>query len=585
VHRGIPPAVPDSERDVTRTSTRTSTRTRGLAALGALALLAGVLVPSAQSPASANGCDLGTRTVGSDTFFTVTSATDLAKVGTDCPLDGKYLQTAGITLPAPTGVAASNLTPIGESGSPFTGTYDGDGHTITGLTIDIDDNDIGLFGLVGAAGVLRNIRLVDADVIGDENVGALVGVLQGTVENSSSSGSVKGGFVVGGLVGAAEGASSSIVRSFSTADVEGDEDRIGGLVGWAYTGASISDAYARGSVMGGDSAGGLVGYLLVGPPTIDFVELLRVYSTGEVSGDDDLGGLIGARGNGTFTITAAFWDTETSKQSTSAGGSGVVGRTTAQMKLRSTFDTAGWAIVDGWAAFDAPSAVWGICEAVNDGYPFLLWEFTEDPCGSDEEPPQQTTGPSTPVLVGGVPPVVPTGTGAWVQTDGSSTPLAVSSPGVNQLRYAADGIEVTFTGGSGSSVANGLVADANGEIVCEVCVQLAAGQVIEVWMFSTPRLVAAHLTEDLPCQRFSVPVVAPLDGGGPVSAGAHTLQLALPTASGMQAVNVGVTVGGPVPASVPAGEGGVPMPLALLLAAIASVAGAVLVGRRALAIG
>jgi hypothetical protein len=194
-------------------------------------------------------------------------------------------------------------------------------------------------------------------------------------------------------------------------------------------------------------------------------------------------------------------------------------------------------------------------------------------------------GPSF-VAPGGVLPSEPVGSGEWVQADGSSVPLVVSSPGRNQLRYVADGLQVTFTGGAGSDVSRGLVADQNGEVVCEVCLALAAGQVIEVWMFSEPRLVAAHLTQDLPCQRFSVPVVSPLDGGGPVSAGAHTLQLALPTASGMQAVNVGVTVGGPVPAGVPAGEGpavgGVPLvPSGGMFALVlAVVAGGVLVSRR-----
>jgi len=112
-----------------------------------------------------------------------------------------------------------------------------------------------------------------------------------------------------------------------------------------------------------------------------------------------------------------------------------------------------------------------------------------------------------------------------------------------------------------------------------VCIALAAGQVIEAWVFSEPRLVAAHLTQDLPCQRFSIPVVAPLDGGGPVSAGPHTLQLALPTASGMQAVNVGVTVGGPVPASVPAGEGPA-VPAGLLAFGLLAAVGAVVAARR-----
>jgi hypothetical protein len=82
--------------------------------------------------------------------------------------------------------------------------------------------------------------------------------------------------------------------------------------------------------------------------------------------------------------------------------------------------------------------------------------------------------------------------------------------------------------------------------------------------------VAARRIEDLPCQTFAIPVGAPLDGG-PVSAGAHTLQLVLPTGSGMQAVNVGVTVGGPVPASVPAGEGPA-VPAGLLLFGLAAAA-------------
>jgi hypothetical protein len=192
---------------------------------------------------------------------------------------------------------------------------------------------------------------------------------------------------------------------------------------------------------------------------------------------------------------------------------------------------------------------------------------------------------ATPVLTGGTAPTVPAGQGVWQRSNGSSIPLAPSSPAARQLRYTAPGLTVTLTGGPGTSARNGLVASSNGTIDCEVCTELATGQVIEAWMFSSPRLVAAHRVDDLPCQTFAIPVVAPLDGGGPVSAGAHTLQLALPTASGMQAVNVGVTVGGPVPASVPAGEGSVPMPVALLLAVLMSVGGAVLVGRRALAVG
>lgn len=200
-----------------------------------------------------------------------------------------------------------------------------------------------------------------------------------------------------------------------------------------------------------------------------------------------------------------------------------------------------------------------------------------------DAPPTAPVNVDSYILANGEIPRMVAGTAAWQQADGTAVPLAVSSPAANQVRYAVDGLQVTFTGADGTSVANGLVANPNGEIECEVCAVLAAGGVIEAWMFSTPRLVAAHRIEDLPCQRFSIPVVAPLDGGGPVTSGAHTLQLALPTASGMQAVNVGVTVGGPVPASVPAGEGSVPSGVVLL--GLIGAAGAVVAGRRLVTAG
>ncbi len=189
-------------------------------------------------------------------------------------------------------------------------------------------------------------------------------------------------------------------------------------------------------------------------------------------------------------------------------------------------------------------------------------------------------GPSF-VLTAGLNPQLPIGVAVWQQTDGSTSDLAASSPAPNQVRYEVDGLQVTLTGAPGTNITNGLVANAAGEVECEICATLASGGVIEAWMFSEPRLVAAWRVEDLPCQRFTIPVGTPLGGGGSVLAGAHTLQLALPTASGMQAVNVGVTVGGPVPSSVPAGEGPV-VPGWLLAIALLAVSGAtVVVGRQA----
>jgi hypothetical protein len=612
---------------------------RAVIATALAALLLPLLAVPGAMPARAGSCGLAGVGDASSPFL-VATASDLALVGATCGLDKHYEQTADITLPAPTGGATSNHTPV----SVFTGTYDGGGYAVIGLVLDMpDDDSVGLFGWVGASGILRNIRVVDAAVTGRNLVGGLVGLLAGgRVENSSSSGSVEAKGVpfdpvtfagtpgnAGGLVGRSGFPGGTIERSFSTAMVTGST-RAGGLVGDLESDSVILDSYARGSVgtCPGPPRANVAGLIAGTTDTDDEVEVRRSYSTGEVDGDPDefcVGGFL-------FSFVSVvteqnFWDVETSKQPLDPPGllreyyaenpqdidpndppvipdDYATGLPTADMTRFSTFDAA-WnngviRIVDGWQAFDPSSGpAWGICPAANDGYPFLLWQFSTDPCivgtetgtevgsGSVSEPSASApvAAPSF-VAPGGVIPSQTAGSGAWVQADGSSVPLAVSSPGVNQLRYAADGIEVTFTGGSGSSVSNGLVADANGEVVCEICLALAAGQVIEVWMFSTPRLVAAHLTEDSPCQRFSVPVVAPLDGGGPVSAGAHTLQLALPTASGMQAVNVGVTVGGPVPASVPAGEGpvaggrpGVPVG-GMFALPLGLIAGGVLASRR-----
>jgi hypothetical protein len=180
-------------------------------------------------------------------------------------------------------------------------------------------------------------------------------------------------------------------------------------------------------------------------------------------------------------------------------------------------------------------------------------------------------------------PQQPAGRGEWQREDGRVMPLTVSAPGDGQLRYAADGLTVTLTGRGVTSVSKGLVVDPNGAVECQVCAEFAAGNVVEVWMFSEPRLVAAHAVTDDECQTFTIPVGAPLDGGGPVSAGAHTLQLALPTSSGMQAVNVGVIVGGPLPASVPAGEG--PVPSGAVLLALLGAAVVVVAGRRLVTAG
>ena len=471
----------------------------------------------------------------------------------------------------------------------------------------------GIGGLVGEFDGTISGSYATGDISGEASVGGLAGLFGGTIEDSFASGDVAasggdfGGLVgvarddvqilrsfatgtvydsdpseqsnrVGGLVGDV-GEDVLISQSFATGDVTARR-RVGGLVGSAGAGTEIIDSYASGDVTGSnDQVGGLVG-------RFDENGVIRnSYAVGLVTGvgASDIGGLVGQDRSGSSNVpddfvVASFWDLDTSQKPTSAGGPGAVGRSTSAMKTLANFADADWAIVAGPSGDSGD--VWGICARANSGYPFLLWQAAEaetDPCGASST--GTSAGPSY-VAPGGVLPLVSPGLGEWVQADGSSVPLAVSSPGPNQVRYSGDGIQVTFTGGAGSDASRGLVANPAGEVVCEICVQLAAGGVIEAWMFSTPRLVAAWRIEDLPCQTFAIPVASPLDGGGPVGAGAHTLQLALPTSSGMQAVNVGVTVGGPVPARVPAGEGPV-LPAGLLFAGVAAAA----FGLRRLAVG
>lgn len=208
----------------------------------------------------------------------------------------------------------------------------------------------------------------------------------------------------------------------------------------------------------------------------------------------------------------------------------------------------------------------------------VLAALPEPDSGSGSGP--ASSAPSTPsfVLRGGSTPALPAGQGEFQHQDGSVVPLAVTSSSSGTVLYRTEGFALTLSGESTSDLAAGLVAGAQGFIECEICASMAAGSVIEVWMFSEPRLVAAWEVLDAPCQRFLIPIGTPLDGGPSVMSGSHTLQFVLPTGSGRQAVNVGMSVSGPVPTSIPAGSGQAPLPgarlsvllLALTLAGVAS---------------
>ena len=263
--------------------------------------------------------------------------------------------TAGYTeLASETTNQGKGWQPIETWGHPFKGSFDGQGYEIRDLFINRpDESGVGLFGYVGVGGVIKNVSVVNATVTGGRYVGGLVGENKGTVSNSYSSSNVNGRFGIGGLAGDNWG---SVSNSYSTGSVTG-KWLVGGLVGDNW--GSVSNSYSTGSVTGKWLVGGLVGD--------NWGSVSNSYSTGSVSGSDEyVGGLVGDDYHG--TVSNSFWDTETSGQATSDGGTG---KTTAEMKNIATFSA--WDIIAvANPSIRNPAYIWNIVD--DETYPFLSWE-------------------------------------------------------------------------------------------------------------------------------------------------------------------------------------------------------------------
>ncbi|UCF42457.1 MAG: hypothetical protein JSV99_07585 [Planctomycetota bacterium] len=274
--------------------------------------------------------------------------------------------------------SGAGFEPVGDDVNVFTGVFDGQGHTITGLYINRPTTDgVGVFGYLRDGAEVKNVGLVDANVTAHLNSGTLVGSSSGaTVSKSWSSGEIRGShnyqMRLGGLIGISSGANSYVYQCFSSVNVTatGGAHQIGGLAGYNGHGSIMSDCYATGDVSGYWKVGGLVG----DNPYPEGGYITRCYSTGRVSGNG--GGLVGFNYNGGKTYDS-YWDTETSGKTSSYGGEP---RTTAQMMQQATF--VNWDF----------NEVWNIIE--NETYPF----FGEPPVliglevtGPDEVPENSST--------------------------------------------------------------------------------------------------------------------------------------------------------------------------------------------------
>ncbi|TWI62665.1 putative repeat protein (TIGR02543 family) [Desulfobotulus alkaliphilus] len=259
-----------------------------------------------------------------------------------------YIQTADINASATSGWGGGGWTPIGNTTTFFIGTYDGGGHTISGLFINRAAEEYqGLFGATTGSATIENLGLMDVNITGYNYVGGLVGCSfsSSSVTNSYVTGKVSGSYYVGGLVGSNSG---TVNNSYATGAVTGTEMYVGGLVGLNSSGY-VTNSYATGAVSGNDRVGGLVGYNYTGSVT-------NSYATGQVTGTGgQVGGLVGFN---FYIVTNSFFDRETTGQSDTGKGTP---KTTLEMKTQSTFTDAGWDF----------TTIWIMDDPVNSGYPFL----------------------------------------------------------------------------------------------------------------------------------------------------------------------------------------------------------------------
>ena len=250
--------------------------------------------------------DLG-YTIESDGSYTVTSADGLMNVA-ELVNGGKT--DINITLTADIDLTGKDWAPIGTSFSnKYTGTFDGGGHTIKGLTVTTNDQFVGLFGSIGYAGTVKNVMMEDVQITSNPSsgfAGGVAGYSDGTIENCSVSGSVSGTVYVGGVVGAQW--NGSITGCSSSATVKGMV-HVGGVVGQTNDGATMTACYATGNVtLEIDPRKNIAGGSLVGINGGNGVRACyatgNVTSTGSSTGNVHIGGFLG---DNYTTVTACYW--------------------------------------------------------------------------------------------------------------------------------------------------------------------------------------------------------------------------------------------------------------------------------------
>ena len=252
--------------------------------------------------------DLG-YTIESNGSYTVYNADGLLNVAELVNGGKTYIN---ITLTADIDLTGKGWTPIGtDYNNSYTGTFDGGGHTIKGLTVTTNDRYAGLFGDLGEAGTVKNVVMEGVQITSNQiyggSIGGVVGSGWGTIENCSVSGSVSGTVYVGGVVGVQIG--GSITGCSSSATVKGTVD-VGGVAGQTNSSATLTACYATGNVIiemalkKNIAGGGLVG-MNAGSSLLACYATGNVTSTGSSTGYVHIGGFLG--NNYANVMTACYW--------------------------------------------------------------------------------------------------------------------------------------------------------------------------------------------------------------------------------------------------------------------------------------
>lgn len=282
-------------------------------------------------------------------------------------------------------------TPIGTDSSKYTGTFDGNGHTISGLYINSTAANTGMFGRIGSSAVVKNLTLADSVIRSTKNyTGAITGYIDdaASVTNCHTKNSVQVSAAVytGGITGYQDD-TSTLTRCSNAAEVTG-ANNVGGISGynWSKSSASLTDSYNRGSVSGSNLVGGICAQIYIGGTVSD------VYNLGTVQATDTAGGITGVFRWG--TIKSAY--NAGIVKATAKGG--VAGRLEASSSSRTVQNvfysdeyeaignlngctiqngTATAKTSDGLKALTSEDLGGGFAadtNGINSGYPVLAWQ-------------------------------------------------------------------------------------------------------------------------------------------------------------------------------------------------------------------